>query len=176
MGFQKILVAIDSSPLSQAVFEQALDLAKTNQAQLLLLHCLTADLVAASPSFAGELGLSPHLTSRTADQSQYMRFDQQMQQIQLLLNQYQQTATQQGVRVEWDCRTIEPGQGLCQTAQRWNADLIVLGRRGRRGLSEVLLGSVSNYVMHHAPCAVLVIQPTQTVSVASATALTQETT
>jgi nucleotide-binding universal stress UspA family protein len=160
MGFQKILAAIDQSPLSQAVFEQALDLAKTNQAQLMLFHCLTADVVSTSPPFAGELGLSPQLINQ-AYQTQYVRFDEQMRQVQLLLHQYSQMAQQQGVRVESDYRTIEPGQGLCQAAHRWNADLIVMGRRGRKGITEVLLGSVSNYVLHHACCAVLVIQSPQ---------------
>ncbi|NEO28803.1 MAG: universal stress protein, partial [Kamptonema sp. SIO4C4] len=35
---------------------------------------------------------------------------------------------------------------------------VIIGRRGRVGLSEILLGSVSNYVLHHAPCAVMVVQ------------------
>lgn len=157
MGFQKIIAAIDPSPLSQAVFDQALDLAKTNQAQLLLFHCLTADMVSASPPFAGELGLSPHLVSQSY-QAQYMRFEEQIRQIKLLLNQYRQMAYEQGIVAECDYRTIEPGQGLCQAAQRWNADLIIMGRRGRKGITEAILGSVSNYVLHNAPCAVLVIQ------------------
>lgn len=158
MGFRKILAAIDYSPLSQLVFEQALDLAKSNQAELLLFHCLTADLVSTSPPFAGELGLSPQLVSQ-AYQTQSLRFDEQMRQVQHLLDQYRQIAAQQGVTTHYDHRTIEPGQGLCQAAQRWQADLIVMGRRGRKGLTEVLLGSVSNYVLHHACCPVLVIQP-----------------
>lgn len=160
MGFQKILAAIDPSPLSQAVFEQALDLAKTNQAQLLLFHCLTADVVSTSPPFAGELGLSPQIVSQ-AYQNQYVRFEEQIRQIKLLLDQYRQVAYQQGIVAECDYQTIEPGQGLCRAAQRWNADLIVMGRRGRKGITEAILGSVSNYVLHHAGCAVLVIQAKQ---------------
>lgn len=173
MRFKKVLAAIDHSPLSQAVFEQALELAKDNQAQLLLFHCLTADLVSASPPFAGELGISPQLVSQ-AYQTQYIRFEEQLRQIQLLLRQYCNLAIQQGVAVECDYRTIEPGQGLCQTAQRWQADLIVMGRRGRRGITEVLLGSVSNYVLHHAPCAVLVIQAGQSGSETNQVAVEQE--
>jgi nucleotide-binding universal stress UspA family protein len=33
-----------------------------------------------------------------------------------------------------------------------------MGRRGRTGLSELFLGSVSNYVTHHAPCSVLTLK------------------
>ncbi|MBF2003411.1 MAG: universal stress protein [Synechococcales cyanobacterium C42_A2020_086] len=160
MGFKKILAAIDYSPLSQAVFEQALELAQSNQAKLLLFHCLTADLVVSTPPFAGELGLSPQLVSQ-AYQTQYVRFEEQLQHIQQLLRQYCEIAARQGVAAESSYRTIEPGQGLCQAAQRWGADLIIMGRRGRKGITEALLGSVSNYVLHHAPCAVLVIQPPQ---------------
>jgi len=36
--------------------------------------------------------------------------------------------------------------------------VIMIGRHGRTGLAEFFLGSVSNYVMHHAPCSVLTIQ------------------
>jgi len=52
----------------------------------------------------------------------------------------------------------EPGREICALAQEWSADLILLGRRGMQGLGELLLGSVSNFVMHRANCAVLVVQ------------------
>ncbi|CCQ49032.1 hypothetical protein CWATWH8502_2292 [Crocosphaera watsonii WH 8502] len=38
-------------------------------------------------------------------------------------------------------------------------DVIVMGHRGISGLQEFFLGSVSNYVLHHAPCSVLIVQP-----------------
>ncbi len=43
-------------------------------------------------------------------------------------------------------------------ARNCGADVIVMGRRGHSGLSELILGSVSNYVLHHAPCSVLIVQ------------------
>jgi nucleotide-binding universal stress UspA family protein len=52
----------------------------------------------------------------------------------------------------------DPGHSICESAQNWGADLIVLGRRGRTGFAEAFLGSVSNYVVHHASCSVFVIQ------------------
>ncbi|NJO40113.1 MAG: universal stress protein [Cyanobacteria bacterium CRU_2_1] len=157
MGFKKILAAIDYSSLSQSVFEQALELAKSNRATLKLFHSLTADMVALSPPFTGEFGLPQSAISQTY-QADFIRLEQQIQYIQTALNHFCQIANREGIVAEYGYEMIEAGQGICQAAHRWNADLIVLGRRGRTGLAEVLLGSVSNYVMHHAACAVLVIQ------------------
>jgi nucleotide-binding universal stress UspA family protein len=47
---------------------------------------------------------------------------------------------------------------ICQVAKDWGAELIMVGRRGNSGLSELILGSVSNYVVHHAHCSVLIVQ------------------
>jgi nucleotide-binding universal stress UspA family protein len=157
MGFKKILAAIDYTSLSQTVFEQALELAKANQARLMLFHCVTADTVTLSPPLPGEFGISPQFVSQ-AYQSEFVRLEQQVQQIQSILSQFCESATREGVPTEYCYKIAEPGQGLCQAAQTWGADLLMLGRRGRKGLTEALLGSVSNYVLHHAPCAVLVIQ------------------
>ncbi|MGF1516635.1 MAG: universal stress protein, partial [Nodosilinea sp.] len=59
-----------------------------------------------------------------------------------------------------------PGRVICTLAKTWAADLIVVGSHRRKGLSELFLGSVSNYVMHHAPCSVLVVDA-QTLSEAT---------
>jgi nucleotide-binding universal stress UspA family protein len=51
-----------------------------------------------------------------------------------------------------------PGRVICDLARGLQSDLIVVGRRGLTGLSEILMGSVSNYVTHYAPCSVLTVQ------------------
>ena len=50
-----------------------------------------------------------------------------------------------------------PDQIIIEKAREWNADLIVVGSHGR-GFWGRLLGSVSNGVLHHAPCSVLVVR------------------
>jgi nucleotide-binding universal stress UspA family protein len=67
-------------------------------------------------------------------------------------------ATTAGVPIDFVQKIGDPGKLICETAKTWNADLIVVGRRGLNGLSELFMGSTSNYVLHHAPCDVLTIQ------------------
>ena len=162
MGCTKILAAIDQSPLSQTVFDQALELALSNQAKLFLLHCLSNDVVPnLSPFSSGELGLSAHIVSQVY-QAQQHQMEQHLQNVHALLKLYEEIALRRGVVAESLCQGIEAGPGICQMAERWGVDLIVMGRRGRRGLSEMLLGSISNYVLHYAACPVLVVQGTRT--------------
>jgi nucleotide-binding universal stress UspA family protein len=159
MSFHRILAGLDCSELSPRVFETALEVAQQNQAELFLFHCLTADIVMGPPSFTGDIGLSPHLVSQ-AYQSECIQLEQQTHRAQEFLQKYYEIAVQSGIKTQSDCLITEAGSGICRTAQAWNADLIVLGRRGRKGFAEALLGSVSNYVLHHAHCAVLIVQGT----------------
>jgi len=157
MNFQKILAAIDDSPLGHRVFTQALGLAQLHQAQLLLFHSLTEELVPKFLLFPGEMGLAPQLVSQ-AYHWQQVQLEVQSQQMQTWFGKLCEEAQRQGVAVQVSIYSQEPGHAICQTAKCWNADLIVMGRRGRRGLTEVLMGSISNYVLHHAPCPVLIVQ------------------
>ncbi|HQZ98436.1 MAG TPA: universal stress protein [Pyrinomonadaceae bacterium] len=50
-----------------------------------------------------------------------------------------------------------PQQRIVERAEEWAADLIVVGSHGR-GFWGRLLGSVSNSVVHHAPCSVLIVR------------------
>ena len=52
-------------------------------------------------------------------------------------------------------RTGAPADAICEVATRVDADLIVVGNKGMRGVRRVL-GSVPNSVAHQAPCAVLI--------------------
>ena len=59
--------------------------------------------------------------------------------------------------VETEVLRGAPDQQVVERAKEWNADVIVVGSHGR-GFWGRLLGSVSNGVVHHAPCSVLVVR------------------
>ena len=54
-----------------------------------------------------------------------------------------------------------PGQVIAEAAERWPADLIVMGSRGLGAWNRLVLGSVSNAVVHHAKCSVEVVRQHQ---------------
>jgi nucleotide-binding universal stress UspA family protein len=52
-----------------------------------------------------------------------------------------------------------PEHALVRAAGREGSDLLVVGHRGISGVRRMLLGSVSEYCVHHAPCSVIVARP-----------------
>jgi nucleotide-binding universal stress UspA family protein len=59
-----------------------------------------------------------------------------------------------GWQVRAEVRADTPHWALVTAAGDWGADLLVVGSRGRSALARALLGSVSQAVLHHAPCSV----------------------
>jgi nucleotide-binding universal stress UspA family protein len=53
-----------------------------------------------------------------------------------------------------------PDETLIEAAKQWQADLIVIGSHGRGFWGRMLLGSITDALVHHAPCSVLVVRGT----------------
>jgi nucleotide-binding universal stress UspA family protein len=51
-----------------------------------------------------------------------------------------------------------PDRILIDAARDWEADLIVIGSHGRGFWERMLLGSITDSLVHHAPCSVLVVR------------------
>lgn len=52
-----------------------------------------------------------------------------------------------------------PESRIVETAEQMKADIIVVGSHGYNSWERLLLGSVSDSVVHHSPCSVLVVRP-----------------
>lgn len=147
------MVAIDRSPEADTVFEQALEIAIREEASLMVFHCLPIDTQGVG-TYGDILGRELIDFSRLMQEK--LRKDTEV--ATKWLADYSQKATAQGVPAEWDCKIGDAGSAIRELVNSWGADLVVLGRRGRRGLTEIVLGSVSNYVVHQVPCSVLIVQ------------------
>lgn len=62
-----------------------------------------------------------------------------------------------GYEVDTEIVRGEPGEEICRSAEEHDVDIIAMGRHGSSQLTEVLLGSVSSYVVHHADRPVLLV-------------------
>jgi len=151
MSFQRILIAVDDSELADAVVKTGVELAKTLNAEIGFIDVFDPSVGpnGAWGAPADRLGDMSELAARRHVAS---------------LRRLHET----GSKVhEW----VEPGkpaEKIVEVANRWPADLIVMGSRGRGKLGGLMLGSVSQAVLHAAPCPVLIVKERRPASVVSA--------
>jgi len=139
---QRILIPIDFSDTSMAAAEYGCELAVRLGADVTLLNVFSAGIVATpdaafvpTPEELEALarGAQTHLESTAA------KLDRE--------------------HLSIECVVLEgmPADVICAFAEREQAELIVMGTHGRRGVSHLLLGSVAEQVLRHGPCPVLTI-------------------
>lgn len=155
--FHKILVALDNSGSSHRVFDEALALAKATGSRLMLLHVLSSEEEGSPNVSMVGWQYSPIATDEVVHMYQQQWTEYEGRGLEMLRS-YAEQATTAEIAAEFTQNSGSPGRTICEVARTWEADLIVLGRRGHSGFNEFLLGSVSNYVLHHAPCSVLTVQ------------------
>ena len=153
--FKKILVAIGESSESQAVLASGLALAEKFGAQMLLVHIINPSTPTGFSPLVG--GMFPIVNDVVLEQ--YAKEWKEYEQTGIdRLQAYAEQAKKRGIQVEFSQNLGNSGSMICEVAKSWSADTIVMGRNQKSMLSEVFLGSTSNYVMHHAACSVMVIQ------------------
>ena len=153
----KLLVALEISDMSQHIFDKATSLAKTSNANLMLLHVLNP----LDDQYINGMVIEPTMIypdSQEQSNEIYRDWERLKEEKLNWLGSLSEQAKKLGIATEVNQSIGEASRTICDVARNWDADLIVIGRRGRRGLSELFLGSVSNYVLHHAPCSVLIVQ------------------
>jgi nucleotide-binding universal stress UspA family protein len=156
--FQRILIATGDSPASATVLEAGLTLAEKLGACIMLLHVmnlLTGSFeTLANPLIGGTYALMDNFTSQQQQETWHNEENLGLERLQT----YAAQAKARQIEAEISQNLGEPGAMICETAKNWSADLIVVGRNQKSALSELFLGSTSNYVLHHAPCAVIAIR------------------
>jgi nucleotide-binding universal stress UspA family protein len=150
--YKRILVAVDGSETSERALREGIALAKAHRARLRLVHVVD------------ELSAKGALPSTPADFWKAVRKAGA-----LILESARARAAQDGIEAETKLAEIRTFGSLVRRvndlivadARHWQADLIVIGTHGRRGLSKLLLGSVADGVMRTAGMSVLLVRGTE---------------
>jgi nucleotide-binding universal stress UspA family protein len=135
-----ILVALDSSDLSQRVIQSLDELQIQPATKIILAHVMP------SPESDMEMAVDrPH----SSEELLYRHIEKQLQSYQAGLP----------CESELEIVTGDPAVEIVRLAHIHQANLIVIGSRGLTGLKRILEGSVSSQVVADAPCSVLVVKP-----------------
>ncbi len=140
MGKYKILVAVDGSLHSDKVVETALEYAKLFNANVILVHCHKK-----FPSIMGEPSTNSAIDSTIRDAENLIKpFVERLEKAQ----------------IDFESRLMEEPAGsvIPNIAEIQGCDLVIMGSRGLTNLQGLLLGSVTNRVLHTTPCSVLVVK------------------
>jgi len=141
----RILLATDGSEEAELATNRAMDLAQSTDSELHVVH------VGVVPSFLvsypGTLGYYDKLYERIEEESR-----------ERLRKEYLRVKAAGGTVAGAHLRMGKVDLEIVALAEELRADLIVMGCRGHRGIRRAIEGSISDGVIRHAPCPVLVVR------------------
>lgn len=141
--FARILIPVDGSKFSLKAVRFAKQLAQIQGSELLLLHVLDTAVLDQLCRF----NYKPHDEIRADMEGSAKAF----------LEDMYQEISQSGVLVSITIKEGTPHEVIIDEAVSWGADLIVMGKLGKRGVSRILLGSVAERVIEFANLPVLLV-------------------
>jgi nucleotide-binding universal stress UspA family protein len=75
-----------------------------------------------------------------------------------ILSKCSDIAHQKGITIKTVLLQGNPAPVILDYIKKENFDLVIMGSRGMGKFKELILGSVSSKIMHHSPCAVMIIR------------------
>lgn len=138
----KILVPVDGSENSRRAFLEALSIGKSAGAKITVVHVI-------------ETPPTVYVESQKLLNSLLEKYRQESAKV---LDTFEELAQKQGAVIEVVAVEGDPASKIVGYADRGGFDMIVMGSRGLGKLKEMMLGSVSSKVLHHAKCSVLIVK------------------
>ena len=150
----KIVLATDGSEFSSAAVHKCCELfAERPDLEIKIVSVFEEDYALAAEPFAVSAELYREISEAAEKQAQHACASAAG-----LIRGYCSDGTS---KITHEVVKGNPEQEIVDIARNWGADLIVMGSHGR-GFWGRLLGSVSDGVLHHAPCSVLVVRHAST--------------
>lgn len=145
--YHRILTPIDGSRTSTRALTSALQLARESQGQVRLVHVIDDSPAYSGLDFSG--GVSAELLRVTRERGARVLDDARA---------IAQAAGVEHTVLLFDKFGERLGEAVAGEARRWEADLVVVGTHGRRGIGRVLLGSGAEQILRESPAPVLVVR------------------
>ncbi|MCL6610654.1 MAG: universal stress protein [Peptococcaceae bacterium] len=144
--YKKILVPLDGSLRAKVAAEHAMELAKSMDSEVLFLHVIPA-LPPYVNKYSDRLG------------GAYQQIHDELQATgEEIMEQAKTEFEKYGVKMEVKVIWGNPAMEICREAKEGRFDLVVMGSRGLGEIKGYLMGSVSNRVVRHASCPVLIVR------------------
>jgi nucleotide-binding universal stress UspA family protein len=147
---RKVVLGLDDSPCSARAADWLLQFPLRSDGEVRLVTVVPLLEVWSRSAIA----LGPPVADHVTTLAQYERETAQEQ-----LDTQARPFGARGTRAVTEIRSGDPALGLLQVAEEEGADLIVVGSHGQGAVKRFLLGSVSEKVLRHAHCSVLVVRP-----------------
>lgn len=146
LTYKNILVAVDGSKEAAWAFKKSIEIAKRNNAKLVMTHVID---------------LRTFATVEAYDQTISARAKEFAEE---LLENYKQQALESGVKeVTYEIDYGSPKVKIAkEIAKKFNVDLIVCGATGMNAVERFFIGSVSENIVRYAPCDVMIIRTEKT--------------
>jgi nucleotide-binding universal stress UspA family protein len=157
-----IVVGVDYSDVSRLALREALQTASDRAgSEVHVIHVETDTQLSAGPGTDGEVapeGTLHRLSAADGFSEALQRLHHVVTEEVTAFRDSLHDAAETAIRVVSHVRTNAPSREIAQIAADLEADLVVVGTKGRSGLALVLLGSVAHAVVTLAPCPVLVVR------------------
>lgn len=138
------VVGVDGSEPGHRAVREAIALAGKTGAGLMLVHVV---------NWSGYMPLAiQEAARRPLDKKEEERVARE-----IVLAPLAEQARKAGLEVETCCSWGHPSKLVIEIARKHAAQMIVIGRRGHSNIAELVLGSVSNAIAHHADIPVLLV-------------------
>jgi nucleotide-binding universal stress UspA family protein len=145
----KILLAIDDSKYSQAAVQAVLNQYCPEGTAVRVIHVAEPITFIFPPDMAAEYAAAPQLLGLRKEQLENGK---------ALVEAAAAKLKTAGYTADTDVFEGDVRSEIVDLASQWHADLIVMGSHGRKGLNRFFIGSVSEFVVRHAPCSVEVVR------------------
>jgi len=146
MKFEKILVPTDFSPNAEKAARAALALAKVFGAKIELIHVYAIDVSYSPPAFTGAAAL-PEGFYEDIRNAATQHVEEEAAKL-----------ASDGIDITARAVAGTSWVAIVEEAERVGADLIVMGTKGLTGVKHIVLGSVAERTLRHAPCSVLTVK------------------